>query len=214
VRHRHLLSLATVTSTALLLLIVRRNYFRWGATDQEISESLPGDDLLSSANLIATRAVSIHNTSEHVWPWIAQLGQGRGGLYSYDMLENLVGCDMHSADRILPQYQFIEVGDDFRLHPQVSLKVALLDPGNALVVQGAVPMGTAAPQYDFTWAFVLNEGDGSTRLVIRERYRYSRWWAPFLVEPVEAVSFVMTRKMMRGIKGRAERALSQDKALT
>jgi hypothetical protein len=92
----------------------------------------------------------------------------------------------------------------------VTLKVALLDPGNALVVQGGVPMGTAAPPYDFTWAFVLNKGDGSTRLVIRERYRYSRCWAPFLVELVEAVSFVMTQKMIRGIKGRAEQALSQD----
>jgi hypothetical protein len=185
-------------------------YLRWGATDQEISESLPGDDLLSSANLIATRAVSIHASSELVWPWIAQLGQGRGGLYSYDLLENLVGCDMHSADRILPQYQSVEVGDDFRLHPQVTLKVALLDSGSALVVQGGVPLGTAAPPYDFTWAFVLDKGVGSTRLVIRERYRYSRWWAPFLVEPVEAVSFVMTQKMIRGIKGRAERTVSLD----
>ena len=122
-RHRHLAALATLTSTAVLLLIVRRRYLRWGATDQEISESLPGDDLLSSANLIATRTVSIDTSSEHVWPWIAQLGQGRGGLYSYDLLENLVGCDMHSADHILPQYQAVEVGDDFRLHPQVTLKV-------------------------------------------------------------------------------------------
>jgi hypothetical protein len=210
VKHRHLAALATVTSTAVLLLILRRRYLRWGATDHEISEPLPGDDLLSSANLTATRAVSIHTSSEYVWPWIVQLGQGRGGLYSYDLLENLVGCDMHSADRILPQYQAVYVGDDFRLHPQVTLKVVRLDPGNALVVQGGVPMGTAAPPYDFTWAFVLHQRDGSTRLVIRERYRYSRWWAPFLVEPVEAVSCVMTQKMIRGIKGRAERAISQD----
>ena len=104
-RHRHLAALATLTSTAVLALMVRRKYLRWGATDQEVIEPLPGDDLLSSANLIATRAVSIHTSSEHVWPWIAQLGQGRGGLYSYDLLENLVGCDMHSADRILPQYR-------------------------------------------------------------------------------------------------------------
>jgi hypothetical protein len=206
-RHRHLAGLATLASTAVLLLIVRRRYLRWGATDQEISESLPGDDLLSSANLIATRAVSIQTSSENVWPWTAQLGQGRGGLYSYDLLENLVGCDMHSADRILPQYQAVDVGDDFRLHPRVALKVALLDPGNALVVQGGVPLGTAAPPYDFTWAFVLNKGDRSTRLVIRERYRYLRWWAPLLVELVEAVSAVMTQKMMRGIKDRAERAV-------
>ena len=209
-RRRYLAALATLTSSAVLFLIARRRYLRWGATDQEISESLPGDDLLSSASLMATRAVSIHTSSEHVWPWIAQLGQGRGGLYSYDLLENLVGCDMHSADRILPQYQAVEVGDDFRLHPQVTLKVAQLDPGNALVVQGGVPLGAAAPPYEFTWAFVLKNEDGSTRLVIRERYRYSRWWAPFLVEIVEAASAVMTQKMIRGIKERAERAVSRD----
>jgi hypothetical protein len=132
---------------------------------------------------------------------------GRGGLYSYDVLENLVGCDIHSADRIVPEWQDVGVGDEVKLHPEVPLEVAALEPGRSLVVRGAVPMGSSAPPYDFTWAFVLRElPDGTTRLLVRERYAYTRWWASLLVEPVAAVSFVMSQKMLRGIRDRAERS--------
>ena len=112
---------------------------------------------------------------------------------------------MHSADRIVPEWQALEVGDEVRLHPEVPLVVAALEPGRALVLRGGVPMGDTAPPYDFTWAFALREQpDGTTRLLIRERYAYTQWWSPLLVEPVEAVSFVMTQKMLRGIRDRAE----------
>jgi len=134
------------------------------------------------------------------------LGQGRGGFYSYDFLENLVGCDIHSADRIVPEWQDVGVGDEVKLHPKVALAVAALEPGRSLVLRGGVPMGNTPPPYDFTWAFVLRERpDRTTRLLVRERYAYTRRWAPLVVEPVEAVSFVMSQKMLRGIRDRAER---------
>jgi hypothetical protein len=180
---------------------------RWGATDEELDALLPGDDLVSRANVIATRAVTVRAAVADVWPWIAQLGQGRAGFYSYDFLENLVGCDIHSADRIVPEWQSIDEGAELRLHPQVRLVVAEVEPGRALVLRGGVPIGTMPAPYDFTWAFVVSEQpDGSTRLVVRERYGYSRWWAGFIVEPAELISFVMSERMLRGIKARAERA--------
>jgi hypothetical protein len=187
-------------------LVVRRRHLRWGATDAEVAAVLPGDNLLPAADLVATRAISIAAEPADVWPWLVQLGQGRGGFYSYDVLENLVArCDIHSAYRIEPEWQDTAVGDEVRLHPEVALTVVMLEPGHALVVQGGVPMGATPAPYDFTWAFVVDAApDGSTRLVVRERYGYTRRWSPVLVETIEAVSFVMTQKMLRTIRDRAE----------
>jgi hypothetical protein len=180
----------------------------WGATDEELQAGLPGDELMGAADLTATRAVSVRARADVVWPWIAQLGQGRGGFYSYDFLENLVGCDIRSAERVVAEWQSIAVGDVVRLHPDVGLVVAVVEPGRALVLRGGVRIGQTPPPYDFTWAFVLrDQADGSTRLVVRERYVYSRRWACLLVEPVELISFVMSRRMLRGVKERAERAV-------
>ena len=122
------------------------------------------------------------------------------------MLENLVGCDIYSADQIVPEWQAITVGDEVKLHPEVGLAVAALERGRSLVLRGGVPIGNTSPPYDFTWAFVLQEQpDGTTRLLVRERYAYTQRWAPFLVEPVTVVSFVMSHKMLRGIRDRAAR---------
>ncbi len=192
---------------AAYVLLVRPRQLRWGATDQESGSPLPGDDLIPSPNLAATRAVSVRASAEQVWPWIAQLGQGRGGFYSYDALENLVGCDIHSADGIVPEWQAIAVGDTVNLHPQVALVVDAVDAGRSLVLHGGVPMGTTAPPYDFTWAFVVRRrSDDTSRLLVRERYLYTNRWAPLLVEPTAIVSFLMSQKMLRGIRDRAERA--------
>jgi hypothetical protein len=184
----------------------RRRQLRWGASVAETAAALPGDAQVQPADLVATRAITVHAPAERVWPWIAQLGQGRGGFYSYDRLENLVGCDVHSAQHIEPAWQDPQVGDPFRLHPQVALEVVEVAPGHALVVRGAVPAGgtEGAPPYDFSWAFVVAEDGTGSRLLIRERYRYTQRWAPVLVEPVAIVSFVMTRKMLHGIRERAE----------
>lgn len=188
--------------------LVRAQYLRWGATDDELKVALPGDELVPVADLTATRAVTVRAAAGGVWPWIAQLGQGRGGFYSYDFLENVVGCDIHSAERVVPEWQSIEVGDAVNLHPEVDLIVAVVEPGRALVLRGGVPIGRTPPPYDFTWAFVLrDQADGTTRLVVRECYGYSRRWACLLVEPAELISFVMSQRMLRGIKERAERAV-------
>ena len=104
-----LAALMAVTMVAVTVLGLRW-MARWGATDQESDGSLPGDDLIANPDLIATRAITIAPRAERVWPWVVQLGQGRGGFYSYDWLENLVGCDIHSADRIVPQWQAVTVG--------------------------------------------------------------------------------------------------------
>ena len=195
-------------AAAAYILLVRPWHLHWGATDQERSGSLPGDDLAPEADLTATRAITVDAPVGEVWPWIVQLGQGRGGFYSYDVLENLVGCDMHSADQIVPECQTLGVGDQVRLHPEVPLEVAFVEPGRALVLRGGVPVGDSPPPYDFTWAFVLREEQGGrTRLLVRERYAYTQKWTALLVEPVEAISFVMSQKMIRGIRDRAERAV-------
>ncbi|HET7398179.1 MAG TPA: SRPBCC family protein [Intrasporangium sp.] len=203
--------MAVATATAAL----RRWYLRWGATDEEVAARLAGDDLLPKADLLATRAITVHASPDRVWPWLAQMGQGRGGLYSYDWLENLVGCDLHSADRIVPEWQDVAVGDPFRLHPQATLTVAHVDPGRALVVRAPRPLDDRAATgrfgpIDFTWAFVLRDEsggrwDGGTRLLVRERYAYLAPWAALVAEPVEALSALMSQRMLRGIRDRAER---------
>ena len=205
-RRRDSTSVIAVGAEAAHLLAVRPWQLRWGTTGEERAATLAGDDLIANPDLTATRAITVHVAAEQVWPWIAQLGQGQGGFYSYDALENLVGCNIHSADQIVPQWQTITIGDQVKLHPEVGLDVAVVEQGRALVLRGGVPMGTAPPPYDFTWAFVLQEQpDGTTRLLVRERYAYTQRWAPLLVEPVAVVSFVMSHKMLRGIRDRAER---------
>jgi hypothetical protein len=185
---------------------VRKRMLQWGTSDDEVGFVLPGDDLLPTPSLTATRSTTIAATSAEVWPWIAQLGQGRGGFYSYDRLSNLVGADIHSAGTVLAEFQHPDIGDDIKLAPEMALSVALVEPDRALVLRGGIPIGEKRPPYDFTWAFVLGDlPDGSTRLIVRERYTYTNRWAAMLVEPTEVVSFVMTRRMLRGIKDRAER---------
>jgi hypothetical protein len=200
-------SVVFVATVAFGVALSRARYLRWGTTDDELNAALPGDELVPHARLTATRGITVRASADEVWPWIAQLGQGRGGFYSYDFLENLLGCNIDSAERVVPEWQFIAVGDVVHLHPEVGLSAAVVIPGRALVLRGGVPIGRLPPPYDSTWAFVLREqADGSTRLLVRERYGYSRRWAGLLVEPAELISFVMSQRMLRGIKERAERA--------
>jgi hypothetical protein len=177
----------------------------WGASTHELEFDLPGDALVVHPQLTATRAITIACGPEAVWPWIAQIGQGRGGFYSYDVIENLLGCDIHSARDIDPRWQDPSVGDEVSLAPNITLAVAIADPPHTFVLHGGLPAGGRPSPFDFSWAFVVATGQsGSTRLVVRERYRYLRWWTPILVEPTEAISFVMSQRMLRGIRDRAE----------
>src|SRR5690242_10440737 len=92
-------------------LVFRPWHLRWGATDEETTETLPGDALVPHPKSQATHAITIHAPVAEVWPWLVQVGQDKGGFYSYTWLENLVGCQMRNADRIVPQFQQLQVGD-------------------------------------------------------------------------------------------------------
>ncbi len=197
-----------IASAALAAATLARPRLQsWGATPDEIRSPLPGDAVLERASLTATRAITIRAASRAVWPWIAQIGQGRGGFYSYDALENRVGCDIHSASRIVEAWQHPAVGDAVHLAPTVALRIVDVEPDRWLVLGDGLPEGGAPPAFEFTWAFVLRErSDGATRLLVRERYRYASWWAAPAVEAIQAASLVMSRRMLLGIRARAEAA--------
>jgi hypothetical protein len=193
---------SAVGIAAVGVLAFRRWHLRWGATAPEAAAPLPGDELMPDAGLVATRAIDIEAPVGAVWPWIAQLGQARGGFYSYDALENLFGCQIHSARSVVAEWQEVAPGDPIHLAPEVALSVARIERGRTLVLQGGA--GDSAPPYAFTWAFVLRDLAATrTRLLVRERYAYRSRWSPLLVEPLALVSFVMTQKMLRGIRDRA-----------
>jgi hypothetical protein len=183
---------------------------RLGATREEARQTLPGDELLERVDVQADRAITIAAAPERVWPWIAQLGQDKGGFYSFEWAENLVGCDIHNADRIVPEWQDPHVGDSFPLHPEMVLRVGRVETGRALV---ATSKGGAAAQdtgMDFTWAFVISALPStpttplSTRLHIRERYQASTPMVRAGVEIVNLISTVMSWRMTRTIKQLAE----------
>lgn len=206
-RYRGVVAGAAVAAVATTWA-VRRESLRWGARDGELTMLLPGDDSLPAPDLQATRAITINARSARVWPWVAQVGQNRGGFYTYDWLENLAGCDIHTSEAIVPGLRIRAVGDEVKLAPSVGLRVVALEEGHHFVLRGAVAAdATNAPApYDFTWAFVLtDDAPGTTRLIVRERYAYLAGWARFLAEPVEMVSFLMSQRMLRGIRERAER---------
>ena len=202
-------------ATVGAVVLLRRASLRWGATEEELRMPLPGDALLPNPDLVATRAISIDATPAEVWPWIAQLGQNRGGFYTYDWLESAAGVEIRNVDTIVPEMQIRAVGDTVNLAPQVALSVVGLDKERHLVLRGAVaPDGTdAEAPYDFTWAFVLQPRPyGSTRLIVRERYAYLADWAAAMVEPIQMVSFLMTERMLRGIRDHAEGGAAQTPA--
>ena len=204
---------AQVLAATLTAPVGRRRYNRWGATDEELAAPMPGDELVPAADLGYTRAISIDAPPERVWPWLAQIGRGRGGLYSFDALENLARCDIHSADRILPEHQDLAVGDLVRMGPDgyPCFRVVAVEAGVSLVLVGADPApphGAAradGPSGIATWQWLLRPAGAGrgTRLVVRQRLAYpgsmSLVW--HLVEPV---AFVMERQMLRGIRRRAE----------
>ncbi|MEV7971930.1 SRPBCC family protein [Cellulomonas sp. NPDC089187] len=203
--------LRTLTTGAALTagyVLARQRALRLGATQVERSITLAGDELLPDADLVATRAITIQAPASAVYPWLLQLGQGRGGFYSYDALENLLGVDIHSAEEIVPALQDLAEGDTVRLAEQVSLTVARLDPDHAVVLHGegpALPDEDEVP-FDFVWSFVLRPGQlpNTTRLIVRERYGYRESWARWMVEALTWASTIMTDRMLRGVRDRAE----------
>lgn len=210
-------TVAVVGSFAAILLgfflFVRPWYIRWGATDEETRRRLPGDEIVESADRQETSAITIRAPIEQVWPWLAQLGQDRGGFYSFDLLENLVGCEMPTTDRLWPDKQSWQLGDKFWMYPKnkaggigyATLRTFL--PGGALGF-GIHALGTvpSAPE-DGSWSFILDRVDNShTRLLVRGRGAPGRSLLGLAFDRsiFEPVHFVMERRMMIGLKEDAE----------
>ncbi len=197
--------IAQATGAVLLIgaaLLTRRMTLTWGTREDEFREPLPGDEL-GTAPVVATRAISIGAPPSEVWPWLVQMGADKGGFYSYDVLEQLIGLPITNADRVEERWQQLAQGDTVRLAPQAALRVDRLAPESHLVLTG----DSAGPQppFDFTWAFVLRPmPDGGTRLLVRERYRPTSWWGRIVVELTQPASSIMSARMLRGIRDRAQ----------
>ena len=176
------------------------------ATDRR--EYQPGDDVVPRPRQVSDRAVTIGAAASHVWPWIAQIGQGRGGFYSYDRLENLVGADIHSADAIVPGLQEIILGDRVYIGRNGPFyTVAGVEPGVYLLLKADAPDGEEPPIQE-TWLFYLHEqAPGRTRLLARNQRAYALTLQNFLMWKVmvEPLHHIMERRMLLGIKERAER---------
>lgn len=209
-------ALAAAAAAACYVLAARPRMLRWGASTQESAGPLPGDELVRTPRMQSTRAVTINAPAAAIWPWLVQLGAGRGGMYSYDLLENAAGLGMRSADRILPEYQRLDVGDLIPLGPDVGIPVRRLETGAVLGLGGTMAPGTgkitasvvapAAPRLEIGWTFILQPVDGrTTRLLSRTRYDYSPLSVGLILRPVlEPLQFIMERRMLLGIKSRAE----------
>ena len=177
--------------------VVRPRILTWGATTDEALATLPGDELLEDPDGVSTRAITVAAPASAVWPWLAQMGPApRGGAYTYDWIENLLGLDMHSADQILPELQHPAVGDTIGLGAN-RMRIERVEPHRVLAWR--------SEDGNWVWAFVLEEGNGSTRLISRNRFRLPTLAARIGMVPMESGSLVMERKMLLGIKKRAER---------
>jgi hypothetical protein len=182
---------------ALYPLFLRRKILDWGATEDEAAARMPGDELLEDADGVSTRAITVDTPAGAVWPWLAQIGPSpRGGAYTYDWIENLLGLNMHSADRILPEFQHPEVGDTIG-YGSNRMRLERVEPPHVLTWR--------SEDCNWVWTFVLDEQDGSTRLISRNRFRLPTLVTRIGMLPMEPASLVMERKMLGGIKQRAER---------
>jgi len=187
--------------------LLRRRVLDWGATCGEAEGVLPGDELLPDADVVSTRAITIAAPPSAVWPWLVQMGPGeRGGAYTYDWIENLLGLGMHSKDVILPQFQHAEVGDvipDARGVPW--MRFERVEPERVLASRSA--------DGAWVWSFVLVEQAGWTRLLSRNRIRRGgSLGGRFALELMIPGSLVMERKMLLGIRERAERLAAEQEA--
>jgi hypothetical protein len=189
---------AAAAGMAVYFRLLRPWHMTWGATAQEASGDVAGDDLMPEPDIVATRAVQIDAPPSAVWPWLVQMGPGRGGAYTYDWIERRLGIDIHNTDRVIPEFQHLRVGDEIPM-PGYTMRVERLDPGRAMVVQSS--------NHAWVWSFELRPVNGHTRLISRNRFATAA--LPLrdkLVYPViEPGSWVMERKMLLTIKERAER---------
>jgi len=193
---------AAATAGIVATTVARRWYRTWGASTTEVAEVLPGDDVVSEPKFAQTHAITIDAAPEDVWPWIAQLGTGRGGWYSYEWIENTMGLGVRSADRVLPELQALRAGDAIPLSDDLSLPVKWVEANRLLLLAANDPKTG-----DCSWLFLLRPlGDGTTRLIVRYRVRWAAGGiAGAALSLVDPGFFVMERRMLLGIRDRAER---------
>lgn len=186
--------------TAIYWLVVRRWFSRWGTTPEDRMRDMPGDSLIADPTHKDTHAVTVNAAPGDIWPWLVQIGTQRGGLCSYDWLDRLFGfLDRPSADRILPEFQRLAVGDKV-FFGREELTVAVLQPLHALA------LSYRARGMQWVWQFgVYQLDDQRTRLVSRGTERVpataAAWLAMRVMEPA---AFIMTRRMLLGVNQRAE----------
>jgi len=174
--------------------LLRPWYSIWGATESELKQTLPGDEYVNDPGASYTQSITMNAPASSIWPWLVQLGQGKAGFYSYELLENIIGCQIHNATSILPEHQNIKVGDGLLMHPEApALPVAIIEPGKTLAYGGRVDKQTSN-----VWVFSLDQQGQVTRLVTRWMFEYGhgfkhRLGYGWLLEPIAAV---MQRKML------------------
>jgi hypothetical protein len=202
--------LATAVLVAANLFLFWPWMKTWGATGAEMNADLPGDDLVSGANIRTTKAVTIQASPEEIYPWLLQIGVDRGGMYSYDRLENLFGLNVHTADRIMPELQDVGIGDfwrftpkDYVLNPGPGLYVRRLIENEAVLLCFGMEDKPPEPCID-SWQFVLvPQENGSTRLLLRSNMAMK----PELpIKLTYYIQFIMERKMLLTLRERAEQA--------
>jgi hypothetical protein len=190
----------TLASTAIALYIgtVRRWHLNWGATAEEARGEVAGDEMMPDADIVATRAVEIDAPPSAIWPWLVQMGPGRGGAYTYDWIERRLGIDIENVDRVVPELQNLKVGDEIPM-PGYAMRVERLNSERALVVRSS--------NGAWVWSFELRPTNGHTRLISRNRIDTNAWTAKdWLGYPImEPGSWVMERKMLLTLKERPER---------
>jgi hypothetical protein len=187
------------------LALLRPWQLRWGARDNEIKRSMPGDEIVRKPSFNATRAVTIDAPAEYIYPWIVQMGVTRAGWYSYDLLDNLA---RPSAENILPEHQNLQVGDVIAMSPDGKQGMRVKDFSKNKWMLWWDNIG------DSSWVWeIYSEGENHSRLVTRVRVKY-RWFSPAILFHliIEFFDILMIRKCMLGIKRRAE-AMPRFKAL-
>lgn len=199
-RNALLLMVVLASVVAFFYLVYRPWQLSWGATPDEIVRPMVGDELVKNPTFNATRAVTIDAPAERIWPWIVQVGYKRAGFYSWDILDN---DGIASAERIIPEFQKLSIGDSVPLSEHADAAVVSIEPNEHLLLvfqsEGTV-----------TWAWALYRIDANrTRLVNRLRWRASSAVSQFVLDAFE---IVMMRKHLLGIKRRAEASIEEGHA--
>jgi hypothetical protein len=203
---------AALILASLLTPFLRTTRSHWGVDEATARQARPGDELVLAPVWSWTHGVEIDAGPERVWRWIAQIGADRGGFYSYQWLENLVGCGLRNADAVHPAWE-LSLGDELLLHPKAPpLRIVRLERGHYLVAHAPldeVARAKGRPWATASWLFALEPlPGGGTRLLTRYRVACSSDIAtrlalgPALLEPI---GFAMDRRMLLGVKERVER---------